>query len=342
MPAPSPFLPATARQPHLIIAFAVCSADAWLPTMKTLPPASTRKLGALLRGMKLVPATAPGANDAHSLSPPHERAWALAQGLITAETPDGLIPWAAQDAVEHLQAEGNKAWAWVTPCHWAMGREHATLTDPSALSLREDESRALLAAMQPYFETDGITLHYLRPERWLAEGEVFRTLPTASLDRVLGRNVDGWLPNASIARHIRRLQNEMQMLLYTHPINDQRAFRRQLPVNSFWLSGTGALRASSEPSASFEISLPRKLAQALFNDDWAAYAQAWAAIDADEVAGLLARQRAGESVRLTLCGERASETYASSRPGLLAKTRNLFTSLGVLSIKPIYNGREQL
>jgi hypothetical protein len=59
-----------------------------------------------------------------------------------------------------------------------MGREHATLTDPAALGLQEDESRALLAAMQPYFIDDGITLHHvpaLGPARWLAEGELFRS-----------------------------------------------------------------------------------------------------------------------------------------------------------------------
>jgi hypothetical protein len=56
------------------------------------------------------------------------------------------------------------------------------------------------------------------------------------------------------------LQNEMQMLLYTHALNDERAARRQLPVNSFWLSGTApsppgmlpALRAdrAAQPGAS--------------------------------------------------------------------------------------------
>ncbi len=322
-----------AAPPHLLIPFAVCSADAWLPTIKALPRDSTRHLGQLLQGMKLLHTEM---GDAHTLSPPHERALARAQGLITAGNPDGLIPWAAQEAAEQLQAPGNQAWAWVTPCHWAMGREHATLTDPAALALREDESRALLAAMQPYFATDGISLHYLRPERWLAEGEPFRQLPTAALDRVLGRNVDAWLPDAKSARQLRRLQNEMQMLLYTHPLNDERAARRQLPVNSFWLSGTGALPASHSGARPNDISMPRSLAQAVFHDDWAAYAQAWAALDAGELARLLARQRAGETVRLTLCGERGAQTLESSRPGLFAKISNL------LSPKPIWHGREQL
>ena len=301
--------------------------------MKALPPDSTRHLSELLRGMKLLHTDA---GDAHTLSPPHERVLALAQGLMTADTPDGLIPWAARDAAEQLQAQGSKAWAWVTPCHWAMGREHATLTDPAALALREDESRALLAAMQPYFETDGITLHYLRPDRWLAEGELFRHLPTASLDRVLGRNVDAWLPDASSARQMRRLQNEMQMLLYTHPLNDARTAQRQLPVNSFWLSGTGALPASYTCAVQNDISMPRSLAQAVFNDDWAAYAQAWAALDACELTQLLARQRAGETVRLSLCGERGAQTLESSRTGLFTRISSL------LAPAPLWHGREQL
>jgi hypothetical protein len=99
--------------------------------------------------------------------------------------------------------------------------------DPAALGLQEAESRTLLAAMQPYFDDDGITLHHvpaLGPERWLAEGELFRSLPTASLDRVLGRNVDPWLPKQDkedakgTARKMKLLQNEMQMLLYTHAL----------------------------------------------------------------------------------------------------------------------------
>lgn len=327
--------------PHLLLPFAACGAEAWLPTMKALPADSTRNLKQLLKGMKSVRTDVA---DAHTLSPPHERALSQALGLATADTPDGLIPWAAQDAAQHLQAGTGKAWAWVTPCHWAMGREHATLTDPAALGLTEAESRTLLAAMQPYFDDDGITIHYvpaLGPARWLAEGEVVRNLPTASLDRVLGRNVDPWLPGGkteakgSIARKMKLLQNEMQMLLYTHALNDERAARRQLPVNSFWLSGSGALPAGYEP-ASQAPTAPRSLAQAVFADDWQAYAQAWAALDAGEIAQLLARQRAGEAVRLTLCGERGWQTFETQKTGFLAKISSL------LMPQPLWHLRDQL
>ena len=321
---------------HLLIPFAACSAEAWLPTLQAFPPDSLKRLGQLLQGMKLVE------NDhqnPESLSPPHERALARALGLANRETPDGLMPWAASDALEQLQAGHDKAWAWITPCHWAMGHLHATLSDPAVLQLRESESRALLAIMQPYFETDGITLHYQTAGRWLAEGELFRGLPTASLDRVLARNVDAWLPGAPQAERsagppqassapsggsalhevksvgaktLTRLQNEIQMLMYTHSFNDARELQRQFPVNSFWISGTGALPAPTERPKE-QVSAPRSLAQAVFREDWTGYAQAWATLDAGEIAALLARQRAGETVLLTLCGEHSAQTFETHR-----------------------------
>ena len=295
---------------HAVIPFAACAGADWLPAMKTLPPAAFRNFSELLRGMKLIHTDG---GDERSLSLPHERVLASALGLPVA---DGRIPWAAWQHLQGGGTTGGRAWALVTPCHWAMGLDHAILTDPAALDLQEQDSRALLAAMQPYFATEGITLHYAEPTRWLAEGEVFRTLPSASLDRVLGRNVQPWLPGT---RQIRLLQNEMQMLLYTHPVNDARAARKQPGINSFWISGTGALPDNFLPQPQPGITLPRSLAQAAFYDNWSAYAQAWAALDAGEGARLLALQQGGDTVRLTLCGERKALTFGTASHSFFTK-----------------------
>jgi len=322
--------------PHVLIPFAACAAEAWLPAMKTLLPQGLPNLSRLLQGM-----TRAHSDDAdsHTLSPPHERALARSMGWATGSPADGLIPWAALDAAQQLQATPGSAWAWITPCHWAMGREHATLTDPAALTLSESESRTLLASMQPYLATEGITLYYteaLGPGRWLAEGEIFRHQPSASLDRVLGRNVDPWLPqptpgdSGSAARKIKLLQNEMQMLLYTHPLNEARAAQGRVAVNSFWLSGTGALPAGTiQPPP---VAVQRCLAPAVFGDDWAAYAKAWTALDASDISALLARQSAVHRVTLTLCGERNAHTFETRQDGWLARTVGRFTSPPLLSL----------
>lgn len=317
--------------PHVLLPFAACSASAWLPTLQAMPPDSLKYLGQLLQSMQLLETDT---RSEESISPPHERALARALGLATLETPDGLIPWAAHDAATLSEPVTGKAWAWITPCHWAMGHLHATLSDPAALEFPEDESRALLAIMQPYFETDGITLHYLTPERWLAEGALFRNLPTASLDRVLARNVDAWLPGAKEAAPLRRLQNEMQMLLYTHPLNDARERQRKLPVNSFWISGTGdlPLESSNAVTQQTQVSAPRNLAQAVFREDWAAYAHAWATLDADVIAPLLARQKRGETVRLTLCGEHSAQTFETRRVSLWRRVSSLLSPLRTLDV----------
>ena len=126
----------------------------------------------------------PGEPD--SLSMPHERALARAWGLESA--PDGLIPLAASQARQEGLEGADAGWAWISPCHWRVGRDHIEMAPTQALQLDGEDSRALLAAMEPYFAEDGLTLSYQAPLRWLARGELFRTLPTASLDRVSQRS----------------------------------------------------------------------------------------------------------------------------------------------------------
>ena len=155
--------------------------------------------------------------------------------------------------------------------------------------------------MQPYFETDGITLHYLSAGRWLAEGELLRGLPTRLAGPRAGaqcRRLDAGRAQAAAAAPPAKRNADAAL----HPPGQRRAgAQRLLPVNSFWISGTGALPAKSArptPPArrpSSQPAAPRSLAQAVFKEDWAACAQAWAALDAGEIAALLARQRAGET-----------------------------------------------
>ena len=334
--------------PHLLLPFAACADASWLATLKALPAAHTHHFAKLLQGMQLLHTDS---GDALSMSPPHERALARLNGLNGLnglgglgglgdnKLRDGLIPWAAWEHEQGTQRDPGEAtstrhWAYVTPCYWLMGHEQASLTDPNDLALSEADSRALMAAMQVYFEADGIRLHYLAPQRWLAEGEVFKDLPTASLDRVLGRSVNPWLPAGNSGKTLRRLQNEMQMLLYTHPINDARSSQRQLPVNSIWFSGTGALPeqhtvATPEPQ---QLTTPRTLADAALRDDWQAYASAWGALDAHEAKDWLARQSAGEMMRLTLCGERTALTFESAPRSLLRRFKQLLKPKPLLGL----------
>jgi hypothetical protein len=262
------------------------------------------------------------AGVAASLSMPHERVLARAYGL---ETVDGLVPLAAWQAALDGAPAGTDGWAWITPCHLRVGRDHVQMAPPQALQLDGEDSRAMLAAMQPYFAEDGITLTWQAPLRWLARGELFRTLPTASLDRVTGRTIDGWMPGGPAGRPLRRLQQEMQMLLYTLPLNDVRQQGGLLPVNSFWASASGALPAGCTPRLPAGLRLASSLRDAALQEDPDAWQAAWQQLDARECALLLKELDAGRSVRLTLCGEANARSWVSGAASVWQRVSGLFS-----------------
>ncbi len=257
--------------------------------------------------------------DEDDLSMPHERALARALGLPAA---DGLIPWAAwhvrQLGASAPPAAPDAAWAFVTPCQWQVRTDHVTLQDPQALALHEDASRALLDILAPWFAQDGITLHYDQPTRWLAQGAVFAGLATASLERVLHRDVRAWLPDAAQAAGLRRLHSEMQMLLYTHAFNDAREAQHQAPVNAFWIHGAGALTRPPTPTGPVP-QVDSTLQDAARRQDWNAWQSAWQALDAGAIAQLERHAASGGAARLTLCGERGALTWHTARRSLRQK-----------------------
>ena len=116
--------------------------------------------------------------------------------------------------------------------HLHVGTDQVSLTPPWALQLDDATSREALDAVRPLFESEGFTLHPAAPLQWLASHPMLDGLATAALDRVIGRNIDRWLPGQGDARLIRRLQNEVQMLLHQHPVNLAREARGELPVNA--------------------------------------------------------------------------------------------------------------
>lgn len=282
---------------HLLIPFAGTVSDAGREALAAL---SLPRLDRLLAGLQPVQRLG---TDAFSLNPPHEQALAAALGWPHGA--DDALPFAARDAAA-LGLDPNQPWALLTPVHLHVGTEQVSMTPPAALQLDEAGSRAVLAAVQALFTSEGFSLHWAAPLQWLATHPLFDGLATASLDRVTGRNVDPWLPDHRSARLLRRLQNEVQMLLYTHPLNDAREAAGLPTVNSVWFSGCGRLPAATAAAPRID----GRLREPALGEDWAAWAEAWQALDAGPMAELAALADAGQPFELTLCGERFAQRFA--------------------------------
>lgn len=297
---------------HLLIPFAAPLSDAGRQAAATLSLPNLQVL--LARWTEVQRDTA----DELSLSPPHERALALALGL---QGGAGLLPWAARNARADGVETADLAWGQLTPAHWHLGTEQLSLFDPAALMLDEAESRTLFDALQPLFTSEGFAMHYGAPLRWYIAHESLATLATPSLDRVIGRNVDAWLGKDPAARRIRRLQAEVQMQLYTHPLHDARTARGLPPVNSFWLSGCGLAQADAGPAPVVD----ERLRRPVLAEDWAAWVKAWDTLDEGPLSALRAAADAGAVSSLTLCGERSWVRFEPAPRSLMQRARGLWT-----------------
>ena len=316
---------------HLIVPFAGTVSEAGRQALQTLAlPRLEKLLNRLSPGPKL-------GSDEYSLNPPHELALAQAWGWlpvgaggVAAEPAAGLtpgpagtvlgqtfefaLPFAAQHAAQlGLPQAHDAAWAQLSPVHLDVSSEGISLANPQALRLDEAASRELLEIVRPLFESEGFALHWAAPLQWLASHPSFDGLASASLDRVIGRNLAPWLPDQRAARLVRRLQNEVQMVLYTHAVNDRREATGLPTVNSFWHSGCGRLpelgRAASNPGTP---QVDDRLRGPALAEDWAAWCEAWRALDAGPIQALL---QSREPVTLTLCGERLAQPWTAQPRG---------------------------
>lgn len=297
---------------HLLIPCAGALSDAGRAATEALALPTLGRLLARLQHQRR------DAGDETTRTPPHERALAEALGWPVA---DGALPWAAHQAQQDGIAVGEHAWGLLTPAHQHVGTEQVSLLDPALLQLDEAESRHLLDAVRELFESEGFQVAWGAPLRWYVAHPMLDGLATASLDRVIGRNVDAWLPDQAPARLLRRLQMEVQMVLHRLPLNEAREARGQLAVNTTWLSSCGKAQPVRNDTPPV---VDDRLRNAALNEDWAAWQQAWQAMDAGPIAQLLTAAERGAPVQLTLCGERHADHYAPpATTGLLQRLRRL-------------------
>jgi hypothetical protein len=198
--------------------------------------------------------------------------------------------------------------------------DQVVMQDPSALHLSDAESQGLLQAMQPFLQEDGLTVQWHSALLWHASGAVFADMQAVSLDRVVGENVKPWITNGHMPPSLQRLQSEMQMLLYNHPINDARMAQGRCTVNSFWVHGAGALPQPRSPQPAPEVRLIDELRAPAQQGDVPAWLAAWQHIDAQHLAPLTAHS----GLRLTLCSERAAHTYQATERSWLQRIGTAF------------------
>ena len=129
-------------------------------------------------------------------------------------------------------------WLRADPVHMSAERDQLILTQ---VSVAKDEADTLIATLNRHFAPDGLHFVAPLPGRWYLRCEHAPSITTHGLYQAAGNNVHPLLPGGADAMRWRALLNEIQMLLFEHPVNLAREARGVAPVNSVWPWGGGTL-----------------------------------------------------------------------------------------------------
>ncbi len=137
---------------------------------------------------------------------------------------------------------GADYWLRADPVHLLMQRDSLSLVEPVPFPLDSLHMQALISSLNAHFQqalemtfVQGISgACYLR----LANSPQIKTSVPAI---AVGKNMFHYMPQGDSSAQWRAYLNELQMLLYAHPVNAERESDGLPAINSIWLSGGGVM-----------------------------------------------------------------------------------------------------
>ncbi|MGA7748789.1 MAG: hypothetical protein WCA63_01445 [Gallionella sp.] len=140
-------------------------------------------------------------------------------------------------------------WLRADPVHLNLQRDQLLLAGVHASS---EEAAALCASLNDHFAEQGMEFFTPHPQRWYVRLNALPLMRTTPLSHVIGGDVRRVLPTGEESARWHQLFNEIQMLLYTHPLNEAREARGESIINSVWFWGGGCGKNAS-PQQNYDI-----------------------------------------------------------------------------------------
>jgi hypothetical protein len=134
----------------------------------------------------------------------------------------------------------------VTPVHYTAEMSNVRLAGDGILRLDAERAAALALDFNRVWRDSGIQMRAGKFGDLFCIFDSPLVVATQDPERVLGRHIEGFLPQGSDAPRLRQLMSEMEMWVFEHPAMGKPA-RGARPVNGLWLWGGGAMRAAALP-----------------------------------------------------------------------------------------------
>jgi len=155
-------------------------------------------------------------------------------GLFDIAAPDGVPIAPVSAAFDGLPAG---CWLRTDPVNLTLQRDRLVL---SGVDVSPDEAALLCDSLNEYYAGQDLEFFAPHPQRWYVRLDTLPRMRTTPLSEVIGGDVRRVLPTGEDAARWHQLFNEIQMLLFSHPLNEAREARGELMINSLWLWGGGS------------------------------------------------------------------------------------------------------
>lgn len=156
--------------------------------------------------------------------------------------PQALPLATTQAAVDLEDFDAQAFWLTADLVQMMPDRDTLVMIPSSHLSISEHEQTALLHTFNQHFRADGVQLKVGGSGRWYLSLPQVIDIKTVPLDQACFRNMHGLYPCGHASAYWRSLINEVQMLFFSHPVNERRRAQGLAEINSIWLWGEGRLQ----------------------------------------------------------------------------------------------------
>ena len=168
---------------------------------------------------------------------------AILKKLFQPKLLNAALAWASIQSKAGNQASTQDKlafWLYVLPVHLVLQRDSFSLAAPVPLPLTNSEVDALTALFNEHFAADGKSFFW-HENKWFLRLQVNPNIQTNAPLAAINKDISTYLPTGDGAMRWASFSNEVQMLLFEHPINQAREAKGQLAINSIWCYGLGKI-----------------------------------------------------------------------------------------------------
>ena len=166
---------------------------------------------------------------------------AFFKNLFQPKQANAAMAWASIQNKAGKQASSQDKlayWLYATPVHLVLQRDTFSLAASVPLGLDIDEVDALTAALNQHFASDGLAFIW-HENTWFLSLQTSPQISTTAPQAAINKDISAYLPTGEGATKWASFTNEIQMLLFDHPVNIAREAKRLPAINSIWCYGGG-------------------------------------------------------------------------------------------------------